>query len=421
VFRLLLGAWLAEPIPTALAQSVPPAATSQQQTLHESVESAGDSAVGVGRQAQAGQGRTNVEPFDLRDFEFMERQYVFWSPQKIVTDGRAASLALEAHVGPHVPLAGWADHADPLRTWSNQLRLLFTFQSDFRMTTASSAPVVTPSYHAQFRLQWLRRHVFTSSEISRAPPFRDLRWGLTMDLFSHHSNGQDGCTFFDASGACASRGEGATRLNEKNGSFGTNYLGISGHVRHSWGASYSQQKSSLLGSAGLQYHHGVPFGGLSDTREDGLLKLWGRVHAFVEAEARYGVEEPCLPSGYSYFRFRSDIASGGTDPLLPSVRARPDTETWELGYISRGLKGFGLFARVVTGREYYNIEFTQSVTRLQFGVVLDTSGSVPILNGGGGEAQKPPPGDDPKPSRAGQPPPAATPTLTAPYAPNGAT
>jgi hypothetical protein len=307
-------------------------------------------------------------PYEPGNYEFLERQYVFASPQQISVNGEKDHLAFEAQVGPHVPLLGRGWGPDPRLDWSDELRLLFTFQTYLRMTFANSAPVVTPSYLPQLRVQWLRRRTDVDAALN---PLTDWRWGFTLDVFSHHSNGQDGCTLLPLPAPgddCATR-QGATGINERNGSFGTNHLGLNLHFRRSPFRAFHGPTSSLLGTLGVQFHHDVPGGGLQEE----LVPLWGRWHAHAELEGRY--HHPSQPAlGYGYARYRIDAMSGGQDPLLPEVGAGNWRHTGEFGVILAKAHGLGLFVRLVTGREYYNIEFTQEVTRFQGGITIDTFG-----------------------------------------------
>jgi hypothetical protein len=329
----------------------------------------------------AGWGRTalaqETQPFALDQYEFLERQYVFWSPQKIVTNGAAHGLGFEGQVGPHVPLVGGPlDHREPDAGVHWEWRLIFTFLTDLRLTTADSAPVVTPSYMPRLRLQFLGNHLVTTAD---GNPLRSWRWGVTVDVWSHHSNGQDGCTFRGAPPeGCPAIGAGATALNERTGSFSTNYSGVTLNGRHSWGVRPHSRALSVLGSAGVQLHHDFPGGGLDFSPTGDISRLWGRVHGAAELEGRWNLRNQAASwAGEVYGRYRLDLASGGSDPRLPGVTARHDAHTGELGWICTRLFGLGAFVRVVGGRESYNIEFTQSPTRFQFGVVIDTSGTVP--------------------------------------------
>jgi hypothetical protein len=312
-------------------------------------------------------------PYEPGNYEFLERQYVLGSPQKISINGKEDSLAFEAQVGPHITLVGGGWGPDPRLGWSDELRFIFTFQTYLRLITSESAPVVTPSYIPQFRLQWLRRRTLVDGALN---PVADWRWGLTFALFSHHSNGQDGCTLLPlppAGEACAKRGN-ATGINERNGSFSTNYLGLDVHLRWSPQAAFEGPVAALLGTLGAQFHHDVPGGGLPEELE----RLWGRWQAHAELEGRYyHPSEPAL--GYGYARYRLDAMSGGSDPLLPGIEASHWRQTAELGVVVDKWQGLGLFARLVAGREYYNIEFTQEVTRLQAGLTIDTSGQAAPL------------------------------------------
>jgi hypothetical protein len=324
----------------------------------------------------------DTQPFRLTDYEFLERQYILWSPERIVTNGEVHRLGFEGQVGPHVPLVGGPlDRRDPADGTHWEWRLIFTFQTYLRMTTADSAPVVTPSYMPRFRLQFLGNHVVTAADTEN--PTRSWRWGATIDLWSHHSNGQDGCTFQGTTApgkACPEIGASATALNERNGSFGTDYTGATLNGRYSWGVRPHSRALSLLGGLGGSYHHNFPGGGLGDSPDGDLTKLWGRLHGSVEGEARWNVwNEERSWAGDLFGRYRLDLASGGSDPRLPGVTARHDRHTMEVGWICTRLFGLGAFVRVVTGREYYNIEFTQAPTRVQFGIVIDTAGNVPAI------------------------------------------
>jgi hypothetical protein len=315
-------------------------------------------------------------PYAPENYEFLERQYVFGSPQKIEINGQRDALALEAQVGPHVTLWGRGWGPDPRLAWNDELRVLFTFQTQLRLVTSDSAPVVTPSYLPQLRVQWLRRRTYVDGVLN---PSSDWRWGLTLDLFSHHSNGQDGCTLLplpapdesptpSRAPACARRGT-ATGINERNGSFSTNHLGLNVHARWSPQDKFKGPSASLIGTLGVQLHHDFPGGGLSEELE----RLWGRWHVHGELEGRR-YYPPDVRQGYGYLRYRLDAMTGGHDPLLPGIDASHWRHTAELGAVFAKLHELGVFLRLVTGREYYNIEFAQEVTRLQLGITIDTFG-----------------------------------------------
>jgi hypothetical protein len=320
------------------------------------------------------------QPFELRAYEFLERQYIFWSPQKIVVNGTGSTLGFEAQVGPHVPLYGRAlDQRDPSDALHWEGRLIFTFLSNLRLTTADSAPVVTPSYRPMLRAQLLGNRVFGAPRAGYRP--RSYRWGFTADLWSHHSNGQDGCTFLGAGQGCPALGGGATSLNERNGSFSTNYSGVTMDGRYSWGTRPHSRALSVIGKLGFQYHHDVPGGGLDSSPDGDIRQLWGHWHGLGELEVDWNIlnqEESW--AGIVYARYGLELASGSVDARLPGVRARHDTHVAEAAWICTKLYRLGLFVRVVAGRDYYNIEFTQSPTRFQFGLVIDTAGQAPSLN-----------------------------------------
>ena len=53
----------------------------------------------------------------------------------------------------------------------------------------------------------------------------------------------------------------------------------------------------------------------------------------------------------------------------------------EMGWIFRTMFNLGFFIRAMSGREYYNIEFTQDVKRIRIGVTIDSTGHIPSLEG----------------------------------------
>ena len=104
------------------------------------------------------------------------------------------------------------------------------------MLAANSAPVVTPSFMPRFRIQWLARRAL--SPTSSGNPSKDLQVRAHAESLDHHSNGQDGCSFLplgDRADSKYTNHADAKGINERNGSFGTNYVGLNGHVRYSWG------------------------------------------------------------------------------------------------------------------------------------------------------------------------------------------
>jgi hypothetical protein len=381
---------------------------------------------------------TGVQPFHLSDYEFLERQYIFASPNPIRVNGHDYPLALEAQVGPHLALLGKQFGTDdPVAScqssylsraaWrgplNHQIRLLFTFLVDLRMLAANSAPVVTPSFMPRFRIQWLARRAL--SPTSAGNPSKDLRFGLTLDLWDHHSNGQDGCSFLPlgdrADSKCTNHAD-AKGINERNGSFGTNYVGLNGHVRYSWnspdvvatcatGCRNEAQTWNLLFSGGVQHHHEFPIGGLGDD----FRALWGTWHEYLEGEVRWNPNNETESAGYGYGRVRVDHAGGGRDPQFPDLRVPSNLWAGEMGWISRTMFNLGFFIRAMSGREYYNIEFTQNVKRIQIGVTIDSTGHIPSLEGRSSRSGRPSPPPD---HTAASPPPRRAPTVAAPPPPS---
>ena len=82
----------------------------------------------------------DTQPYEPRGYEFLERNAIAFSPQKITRGDRRDSLVFEAQVGPHLTLFGLTlpGSTDPLRGGTNhELRLIFTFQTTLRTPVPS--------------------------------------------------------------------------------------------------------------------------------------------------------------------------------------------------------------------------------------------------------------------------------------------
>ena len=342
-------------------------------------------------------------PNDRYAYEFQERQYVVLSPNEIVQNDRARNLMFEAQIALHLPMFYWriTPDRDVREHASHELRVIFVFGNYVRMLTSESAPVITPSYMPGIRIQWLARRIVMESGSTLNFPKYDFRYGLSLVPFQHHSNGQDGCTLQSPNPVglgCPTPGD-ANALNEIDGSFSTNWAELMFHFRGSWKlghtreSMFNERRFSIIDTTGIQYHYNnfLP-GGLDPL----LKKLWGKWHLNNSLEFRFrpGRLNPAPKRlddsfgerfarwlGFAYVKWDLDVLiDGGEDKRMSGVSAPRTRNIWELGFFPNIKKvlGWGFYARVIQGREYYNIQFTQNVTRFQAGLVYNSFGKIVI-------------------------------------------
>jgi hypothetical protein len=228
-----------------------------------------------------------------------------------------------------------------------------------RMIEADSAPVRTPSYMPKATVTGL---LFRGESAERVG-----LWAAMVTV-GHHSNGQDGCLFTtdvkttDAQGhaTCTGRPD-LTRINRIDGSFSTNYVKMGARYRREWLEALSPdeqvgRRALTVGVDVQQHFH-------TDSRVE---PFYGTTRG--EASVNFATRIPRL--------CWSRLSSGVT---LMYVGGPPDTVgpfaiqvDGACTFTNEG--GWGFFGRFYGGQDYYNLGFTESIRRFQFGVHYEQDG-----------------------------------------------
>ncbi|HET9449726.1 MAG TPA: hypothetical protein VFO83_02540, partial [Aggregicoccus sp.] len=177
-------------------------------------------------------------------------------------------------------------------------------------------------------------------------------------VVGHYSNGQQGCFYANQSGVDpdCTPAEGQLPLNELTGDFSTNFVRGEVHARLVLGLDPTAESAwALGGSVGVELNSGLGPGGIT------------RQQRAVYGDGSYQLQ---LQGERHWHGHRAHAAVSLSQPFggLPGQGV---TVTPELSLSPRWAAGFGLYARYVHGRDYYNILFLEPVRLWQFGLVFE--------------------------------------------------
>jgi hypothetical protein len=314
------------------------------------------------------------------EYDLPERSWIAWSPSKVpYTDAtgntRQVPLVFEADIAPHIGIVGLAawGHPHVQCGWRWKLSWVFTPEVRLRMLDAYSAPVIPPSFMPRpFQFQVLGRRFVPDDSDSERGNGMEEDYVVTITAWGHHSNGQTGCfyrnqTFDPTTMSCSPVGNGP--LNERDGSFSTNYLELAAGYRRAWRATLAQgPENGLFVDTGLQYH---PLDYLPGGQDAEQAALWGRWHYWAHGELTQTVG-PCR--GLFEVNVQKVL-----DRVVPASQGGPEHTTTVRGQASLLMPewlGTGLFVMGEYGQDTYNILFTQTVKRVLVGFVVDWSRGV---------------------------------------------
>ena len=241
-----------------------------------------------------------------------------------------------------------------------------------RMFNETSNPVRTPSYMPKGTVQFMRLRNLSRSNDRDEEAFNRgpiETWLIDTIPFGHHSNGQNGCLFTtqfrDDDGECVNPVPPLPEnVNKEDGSFSTNYLQVMAYYGRlyldSAGApegEYAARREWRVG-AGMQLN---PQGYVGGSIDEELSDIYGATRVLVEAMAAERDRWRCgRVEGSLKLQYIGDAA-----PDVPSVITAAE------GFcLPKGWGGAGLFVRYYYGQDYYNLAFNESISRLQFGFVL---------------------------------------------------
>jgi hypothetical protein len=315
-----------------------------------------------------------VKDDDYRVDHFLEHMYIGLraSPKADAHD----LDVFEARVAPHLFYRG-ARPALVTPTESTDRRsthgwsFVFTPAFRLRMTTTSSNPVRTPSFNPQFvTIQhfwvWgmLENEQGVYSDWRHDDPAHPERAGWIKMLaasytLAHHSNGQEDCTFEPAQGPCPKPPfTTLPPINTRSGNYGTNYEEAGLHFK--WlkldaGGTTAGYLAHETWSAELKYerYQGTIIawwlpGGLTD--DDPLRPIFGLHRLTASGEHETLLQSSC----FARLRLRVDLTaiSGPAGKVFTEPKGRV---SFDVAALFRDQGGFGLFARVFYGQDYYNI------------------------------------------------------------------
>lgn len=318
---------------------------------------------------------------------FLEGTDVFWT----VRGGDAwFPHKLEANIFPHlVVYQNFSDILDieeqarrgVTRVRERAISISGTPAVRIRMLRETSAPVRTPSYMPRGNLQLLL--VRGLKDPARGRPAADLAsrkmlervarvsvWEVHL-IIGHHSNGQDGCLSTEqervppGTGPCLPEGIELTpeTVNRVDGSFSTNYLRSGVNYSRNWlgNGSLEPATKEVRLRAEWEFHPRAWV-------DEDMVDLYGRHRLnFGAAYALRGVRACSRRlEGSAGGVWNPQVASIEGSSLEWSFEAQASCFPWGNG-------GWGFFARLYTGQDYYNVGFLDRITRLHVGLTFNQS------------------------------------------------
>ncbi|HZX97561.1 MAG TPA: hypothetical protein VFE90_23800 [Myxococcales bacterium] len=288
---------------------------------------------------------------------FVDPSWFVWTPNRIAIRGDPESpvhAIVEAQIAPNLFLPQL--HIGNLTERSGELVIsaVVTPMIRLRVLNEKSSPVIPPSFMPKLTLQVVNLRAL--SPINRTS-FSALAMGVNLVL-GHYSNGQAGCLYENQTGSdpdCTPQ-PGQLPVNERSGSFSTNYLRLELHGRVGLGIDVENRSAwAFLGGMAVEKNSSIGPGGISDDQR----RVYGDGHLW----ARLGAER-------SWFGHRARLTGSISAPFGESPYQQPTT-TAELTVLPRWGAGFGAIVRWVHGQDDYNILFMEPVNLWQFGITFE--------------------------------------------------
>ena len=288
---------------------------------------------------------------------FLDRSLILFSPTKIRRYGDPESpspLLFEAQVAPNLffPQLSAGDVRAPGGEWV--FSAILTPHITLRMLNEKSSPVIPPSFMPKVTFQFLHLRLLPTTPGGHR---RALALGAHL-VVGHYSNGQAGCFFASQKGTdpdCTPE-DGEPPLNETTGDFSTNFVRWEAHGRIAFDLDGESMTGWVLGGhVGYERNLSIGPGGITEQ----IRGVYGRSHADL---ALLGER---LWRGHR-FHLEATLSRpfGGVEGQGHTVRV-------EALAAPRWAAGFGLYARYVGGRDYYNILFLERVHLWQFGLSFE--------------------------------------------------
>lgn len=296
-------------------------------------------------------------------------------------------MVFEANIQPHlVVFQNFTNTVQVGREKAVSFSISGTPGVRIRMFETASRPVRTPSYQPRANVQvlWIRDRSLVARRLSAARAARIAPTAdrpadelVTMGLWeghlivSHHSNGQDGCFFVgqsrDADGVCQPpMSFDPTQVNRRDGSFSTNFVRLGINYRRNWLTPADDGHIDSIAVREMTLRGDVEWHPRAWVDED-MVDHYGRLRLQVAAHwarSRTGARAWHCPKRLQ--------AGGG----LEYVNRTPDgvphwIGTAQVSCFPTVNGGWGVFARVYSGQDYYNLGFVEKITRLHVGITYN--------------------------------------------------
>jgi hypothetical protein len=317
---------------------------------------------------------------------FLEGTDVFWTVQRRRAGGDTRfPNKLEGDIFPHLVVAqnfaSVIDVDEQLSRGARNATKEFAYSISgtpgvrIRMLRETSAPVRTPSYmpRGNFQLLWARgikealeqpdRRLFTA--LAGLP-----RVGLWEAHFviGHHSNGQDGCITVGQARVPPRTGPcqpevvvpTAENINRIDGSFSTNYMRAGINYSRNWMTLTRELQAvrELRVKGEFEYHP-------RKWVDDDIVELYGRARVnYQAAYAARGIRG--CPK-----RLEGSVSGVWNPGVVETVTSW--SHAFQVSCFPAVKGGWGYFARLYRGQDYYNIGFLDEITRLHVGATFNQS------------------------------------------------
>lgn len=332
---------------------------------------------------------------------FLEGTDVFWTlwrfedlrptPGSSEEPTRFFPTKLEADIFPHLVVAqNFTDVVDidrqAIRGEDKVKEFAYSISGTpavrIRMLRDVSAPVRTPSFMPRVNVQFLWARNFKAAltearkQTSKDPALADIGAAFarlpSVSLWEahviggHHSNGQDGCITTEQeripanTGDCLPAGVTPTQgnVNRRDGSFSTNYVRTGINYSRNWmnGSTDLQAVREARLRAEFEYHPRAWV-------DENIVDIYGRARLLLGGA--YAVRNVRL------CKKRLEGSAGivwnpGVVGTVPEV-----STTVQASCFPTVNGGWGFFARLYSGQDYYNVGFLDKVTRIHVGATFN--------------------------------------------------
>ena len=302
-----------------------------------------------------------------QSYFYLDRSAIFYSPGN--------RTVFEAQIAPQLVVhetvsdlftgttaSGWR------RGWSVSVSPMVRL----RMAATRSKPITPASFmpHGVGQVSWLRSTSDATDELERLLAQLEM-WTVSL-RFSHHSNGQQGCLYTtqalqtiggeDVCVFAPAAGPDPSAINFDDGTFSTNFVRPGVFYRR---LRPEQEQAnwvdySWYAGAEVELHTGPGLDQFPGALPDDQRPLYGTWRWYVHAGSAFRRGEDGSQSIFTDLRFMHapNVGDG-----IPSWAIEG-----EVYWLFERFGGWGLYARLYHGQDFYNLYFVEEMTRLHLGL-----------------------------------------------------